>query len=116
MNENELYARRSKAGRILCGRQDNEGRCLCDGVVAGTIPEPRPVGPPARRLVPPEGWRLDGRKGIWYRTTQVEDRRAGGRPRPPHLSASRGYPFLPALVCCPKCRAVQWLDPEHVRG
>jgi hypothetical protein len=113
VKESETYARQSKAGHILCGRQDDEGRQVCDGVVASTVPVPRPVGPPARRLAPPEGWRLDARKGVWHLTTQLEDRRAHGRPRRPP-PAAHGYPFLPALVRCPKCRTVQWLDPAHL--
>ena len=111
-----MYARQSKAGHILCGRQDDEGRQVCDGVVADTIPEPRPVGPPIRRLAPPEGWRLDERKGIWRQTTQTADRRAHGRVRRPLSPASRAYSFLPALVRCPKCGAVQWLDPACLPG
>ena len=116
MKEKELYARQSKAGHILCGRQDDEGRCLCDGVVASTVLEPRPVGAPLRRLVPPEGWRLDQRKGVWHQTTQAEDRTAHGRPQHPLPPEARGYPFLPVLVRCPKCRVVQWLDPVHLKG
>jgi hypothetical protein len=110
----ETYARRSKAGHILCGQQDDQGRRVCDGVVAGTVPEPRPIGSPLHRLVPPEGWRLDERKGIWHQTTELQDRRAHGRPRRPPPPALRCYPFLPTLVRCPKCRAVQWLDPAHL--
>jgi hypothetical protein len=116
MKERETYARRSKAGLVLCGRQDDEGRQVCDGVVASTVPEPRPVGPPVRSLVPPEGWRLDESKGVWHQTTQLKDRHAHGRLGRPLPPESRCYPFLPALVRCPKCRAVQWLDPAHLFG
>ena len=116
MKEQEISARLSKAGLILCGRQDEEGCYTCDGEVATTIPAPRPVGSPGRRLVPPAGWRLDPRKGIWHQTTQIEDRRAHGRPQRPLAPDVPGYPFLPALVRCPKCRTVQWLDPPSCRG
>ena len=115
MKGQDIYARLSKAGRILCGRRDADGRRCCDGLVATTVPEPGPVGAPARRLAPPEGWRLDERKGVWHQTTQLEDRRAHGRlPRPPRPE-TRSYPFLPALVRCPKCGIVQWLDPAHLQ-
>lgn len=111
----QVYARLSKAGHILCGRRDADDRYRCDGLVATTVPVPGPVGAPVRRLAPPEGWRLDERKGVWHQTTRLEDCRAHGRPRRPLPSESLGYPFLPALVRCPKCRIVQWLDPTHLR-
>jgi hypothetical protein len=116
VKEREIYARQSKAGRILCGRMDDDGRYTCDGEVATTIPIERPVGAPVRRLAPPDGWRLDERKGVWRQTTQLVDRRAHGRLSRPLPQATRCYPFLPALVRCPKCRAVQWLDPTHLAG
>lgn len=115
MKEQDVYARLSKSGRVLCGRMDADGLYHCDGVVATTIPVPRPIGAPMHRLAPPEGWRLDERKGIWHQTTQLEDRRAHGRVRRPLPAESRSYPFLPALVRCPKCRLVQWLDPARLR-
>jgi hypothetical protein len=116
MKAETTFARLSKAGCVLCGRRDEGGRFTCDGMVAATIREPRPIGSPVSRLVPPEGWRLDGRKGIWHQTTQLHDRQAHGRVRRPKAAGSREYPFLPALVQCPKCRTVQWLDPAHLRA
>lgn len=106
----EIDARLSKEQRILCGRQDATGRYVCDEPVAHTVAHVRPVGPPARHLVPLEGWALDRRKGVWHKTTSVEDRRKYGVPPVGH----RVYPTLPALARCPKCRAVQWLDPVRL--
>ncbi len=114
MKGQDAYARLSKSGRVLCGRMDTDGLYHCDGVVASTVPVLRPVGAPMCRLAPPEGWRLDEGKGIWHQTTQLEDRRAHGRLRRTVPAESRAYPFLPALVRCPKCRLVQWLDPAHL--
>ena len=114
MNDREIYARNSKAGLILCGWRDEDGHFTCDGVVATTILVQGPVGPPVRRLAPLEGWRLDERKGVWHQTTELADRRAHGRVRRPAPLDSRRFPFMPTLVRCPKCRAVQWLDPAHL--
>jgi hypothetical protein len=116
MKDHELYARQSKSGSILCGRRDDDGHYTCDGVVAATVAAQGPVGAPVRRLAPPEGWRLDERKGIWHQTTELADRRAHGRLRRPAPPESRHYPSLPTLVRCPKCRTVQWLDPAHLQA
>jgi hypothetical protein len=116
LNDQDTYARQSKTGRILCGRRDADGCYHCDGLVAATVPVPVPVGAPLRRLAPPEGWRLDTRKGVWHQTTQLEDRHAHGRIRRPLPPELRAYPFLPTLVRCPKCRIVQWLDPARLQS
>ena len=111
----EMYARLSKAGRIVCGRPDGESRYLCDEPLADVVVVHRPPRPPVRLLVPLDGWVLD-KRGVWGRTTRVEDRRAHGlAPRPPPPPARRTYPDLPALVRCPKCRAVQWLEPARLK-
>lgn len=114
---NETYARLSKAGRIVCGRPDTDGRLSCDEPLAGIVTVHEPPRHPERRVVPLPGWRQD-RKGVWRRTTRVEDLRARGvalaRPRPRPLPHGH-YLDLPALVCCPKCASVQWLAAERLK-
>lgn len=112
---NEIYARLSKAGRIVCGRADADGRYTCDEPLADYITHQHRTGLPVRHLLPLAGWVLD-KKGIWTRTTQVEDRRAHGiAPSRRSLTGTHRYPDLPALVRCPKCRAVQWLEPARLK-
>lgn len=112
---NEIYARLSKVGRIVCGRPDVDGRLSCDEPLAGIVTVHEPPRYPERRLVPLPGWRQD-RKGVWRRTTKVEDLRARGvaPARTAPLPLGR-YPDLPALVCCPKCASVQWLEAERLK-
>ena len=111
----EIYARLSKAGRILCGRPDPDGRFTCDEPVADWVEVTIHTGFAERRLVPLDGWVLD-KKGIWTRTTRVEDlRRHGIVPARARVPAGGRYPDLPALVRCPKCSAVQWLEPARLR-
>jgi hypothetical protein len=107
---NEIYARLSKEQRILCGRQDATGHYTCDEPLAEFAREDRPIGPPARRLMPLVGWALDARKSIWRQTTSVEDRRRHGIPQRPRPV----FTDLPTLLRCPKCGAVQWLDPRRL--
>lgn len=111
----EMYARLSKAGRIVCGRPDAGGHSSCDEPLADIVTVHEPPRHPQRLLVPLPGWRQD-RKGVWRRTTRVDDLRARGLapPRPTPLPRGR-YPDLPALACCPKCAATQWLDPERLK-
>ncbi len=111
----EVHARRSKAGRIVCGSPDVDGRFSCDETLAGMVTVHEPPRYPERRLVPLPGWRQD-RKGVWRRTTRAEDMQARGvaPSRPSPLPRGR-YPDLPALVCCPKCAAVQWLEAERLK-
>ena len=110
----EIYARLSKAGRILCGRPDADGRFTCDEPLADRVEVTLHTGFAERRLVPLEGWALD-KKGVWTRTTRVEDLRKRGIA-PPRARAPAGgrYPDMPALARCPKCGAVQWLDPDRL--
>ncbi len=112
----DFYARISKAGRIVCGRWlEDEERYTCDEPVAEYLMVQRSTGPPARYLLPLEGWRLD-KKGVWQKTSSVEDRRAHGIAiRRKQALGYHDYPTLPALVRCPKCHAVQWLDPVRLR-
>lgn len=111
----EIYARLSKDQRILCGRQDTTGRYTCDGQLADYVTYQQPVGRPARYLIPLPGWVLD-KKGVWHKTTSIEDRKAHGIPLSRTSSPDkRRYPNLPALARCPKCRAVQWLEPERLK-
>ena len=109
----ESYARISKAGRILCGRSGEDGRFTCDEPVADTVTLRRGNGVAERRLVPLPGWVLD-KKGVWQKSAQVEDRRAHGLASPRLPPSKRTYPDLPALVRCPKCRAVQWLEAARL--
>lgn len=107
----EIYARVSKDQRILCGRQDATGCFTCDEPLAAYVKAERPIGPPVRYLIALDGWALDRHKGIWHSTTNIEDRKRHGIPRRP----AAVYPALPALIRCPKCRAVQWLDPSRLK-
>ena len=68
----------------------------------------------ARHLIALDGWALDRKKAVWHRTTSVEDRKRAGIVLPPAAREARRYPTLPALVRCPKCRSVQWLDPVRL--
>lgn len=111
----DIYARLSKAGRIVCGKPDIDGRVSCDEELAGIVTVHEPPRYLERRFVPLPGWRLD-RKGVWRQTTRVEDLRASGRAPARLMPLPRGsYPELPALVCCPKCATVQWLDPDRLK-
>ncbi|MGH2343949.1 MAG: hypothetical protein ACRDG4_01905, partial [Chloroflexota bacterium] len=74
MEEQDIHARLSKSGRILRGRRDADGRYHYDGMVATTVPVPRPIGAPGHRLVPPEGWRIDECKGIWHQMPSLLSR------------------------------------------
>lgn len=108
----EYFARVSKAGRVVCGRQHADGGFYCDEPVAAAIVKVHePPRYPQRTLQALAGWRMD-RKGIWRRTTSVEDRRAHGRaPAQPSAAAPIE---LPALACCPKCGTLQWLDAARL--
>ena len=111
----EIYARLSKAGQIVCGKPDVSGRLSCDEPLAGIVTVHEPPRYPERRLVPLPGWRQD-RKGIWRRTTRVADLRARGVAPARTAPLPRGhYPDLPALVCCPKCTSVQWLAAARLK-
>ena len=110
---NELYARLSKAGRVVCGRPDIDGRLSCDEPLAAIVTVDGPRGREAR-LVPLAGWRQD-RKSVWRRTTRAEDLKARGLATRTALPPRGHYPDLPALACCPKCKAVQWLDAERLK-
>ena len=108
----EVFARVSKAGRVVCGRQLADGGYHCDEPIAAAIVRVHePPRYPERRLVALPGWRMD-RKSIWRRTTSVEDRRAHGRA--PGTPAVTPHVELPALACCPKCGALQWLEAERL--
>jgi hypothetical protein len=112
---NDIYARLSKAGRIVCGNPDSTGRYSCDEPLGGIVTVHEPPQYPERRLVPLPGWRQD-RKGVWRRTTHVEDLKARGvAPARPSPLPRGHYPELPALVCCPKCASVQWLEAERLK-
>ncbi len=107
----EFFARVSKAGQVVCGRQHADGGFYCDERIAVSITRMHePPAYPERRLAALPGWRMD-RKGIWRRTTSAMDRRARGfAPK----QAKPVSPELPALACCPKCGAMQWLDAERL--
>lgn len=110
----QIYARLSKTGRIVCGRPDAAGRFSCDEPLAAIVTIHEPPRHPERLLVPLPGWRED-RKGVWRRTTRIDDLRARGvAPERPAPLPRGQYPELPALVCCPKCAAVQWLDADRL--
>lgn len=108
----DTFARLSKAGRVVCGKQHADGGFYCDEPLAGIVRVHEPPNYPERELVALPGWRPD-RKGIWRQTTSEADRRrhgAGPTHRPKPL-----LPELPALACCPKCGVLQWLDAERLR-
>lgn len=108
----EFFARVSKAGRVVCGRRDADGGFYCDEPIAAAITRVHePPNYPERRLVALPGWRMD-RKGIWRRTTSVEDRRAYGRATT--KAAAPEIAEVPALACCAKCGTLQWLDAERL--
>lgn len=110
----EIYARLSKTGAVLCGRPRDDGAFVCDQPLAEVVRVRGAAGPARRRLVALDGWSQD-KGGVWRRTTHVEDLRRIGiarlRPRPDQ----RAMIEFPALTRCPKCRVVQWLDPERLR-
>jgi hypothetical protein len=108
----DVYARLSKAGAVLCGRPGIDGRFTCDQPVAEVVREER--GGSQRRLVALEGWTQD-RTGVWQRTTRVEDLRRRGIAPGRRSPEQRVRIEFPALVRCPKCRTVQWLDAERLR-
>lgn len=111
----EVYARLSKAGQVLCGRPDVDGRFHCDGVLARVVAVELRTGFAERRLIPLDGWVQD-KRGIWHETTRVTDLRRHGRALPTRLPLERmRYPDLPVLARCPKCATVQWLAPERLR-
>lgn len=104
------FARVSKAGRVVCGKQHPDGGFYCDEPIAAAITRVHePPRYPERRLIALPGWRMD-RKGIWRRTTSVEDRRAHGRDTKDATTS----PELPALACCAKCGTLQWLEAERL--
>jgi hypothetical protein len=110
----DIYARLSKGGDVLCGRPDATGRFTCDEPLAEVVKLAPDRGMPERRLAALDGWAQD-QKGVWRRTTRAADlRRRGIAPSrlPPER---RTFVEFPALARCPKCRAVQWLDPERLR-
>jgi hypothetical protein len=111
----EMFARLSKAGRIVCGRPNEDGHFSCDQPLADVAEHQLLTGFTERRLVPLDGWVLD-KKGVWHKTTRLEDKRRHGRATAHARGAMKvSYPDLPALARCPKCSAVQWLDPERLR-
>ena len=110
----EVFARLSKAGRVVCGHPGLEGRYTCDEPLADRITAHETGRLPERRLVPLPGWTQD-RKGIWVQTTRMEDLKRRGRAPGRAPREDREYPDLPALVRCPKCRTVQWLDAERLK-
>ena len=111
----DVYARLSKAGQVLCGRPDDDGRYHCDGALAEVVEVDLLTGFAERRLVALPGWTLD-KKGVWHETTQMSDLRRHGRALPRRGAPARyRYPDLPALVRCPKCSTVQWLEPVQLK-
>ncbi len=106
----ETFARVSKAGRVICGKAHSDGGYYCDEPLAEIRKVHTPPKYPERVLTALPGWRAD-RKGIWRQTTSVSDRRAHGRA-PGHKTVE--LVELPALVCCPKCATLQWLDAERL--
>ena len=110
----EICARLSRAGRIVCGRPGPDGRYTCDEPLADHVTRRDAADLPERCLVPLPGWALD-KKGVWHKTTRVDDLRARGIA-PCRIAPHPGsYPDLPALARCPKCRAVQWLEPARLK-
>lgn len=109
----EVYARLSNVTRVLCGRPDADGRFTCDQTLAEVVRVDRGVGRPQRRLAALEGWTQD-KKGVWQRTTRVEDLRRRGVAVPRRSPEQRTFVEFPALARCPKCRFVQWLDAERL--
>ena len=109
----EVYARLSNVRRVLCGRPDADGRFTCDQPLAEVVRVDRGAGRPQRRLAALEGWTQD-KKGVWQRTTRMEDLRRRGIAAPRHPPEQRTFVEFPALARCPKCRLVQWLDAERL--
>jgi hypothetical protein len=107
----ETFARVSRAGNVVCGRQHADGGFYCDEPLAAIVKVHSPPSYPERLLAALPGWRLD-RKGILRRTTSVEDKRAHGRSA---SKAAHGQLLeLPVIVFCPKCAVLQWLDAERL--
>jgi len=110
----EVYARLSKSGGVLCGRTDDAGRATCDEPLAEVVRVDTGHGMPERRLAALEGWTQD-KKGVWQRTTRMADLRRHGIALSRRVAQQRRYMEFPALARCPKCRTVQWLDAERLR-
>jgi hypothetical protein len=110
----EVYARLSNAGGVLCGRPSADGRFHCDQPLAEVVRVSTGTGAPERRLAALDGWAQD-KRGVWQRTTRAEDRRRHGIATPRPQREQRTMIEFPALVRCPKCRLVQWLDAERLR-
>jgi hypothetical protein len=109
----DIYARRSKSGEVLCGQAGADGRFTCDAPLAEVIRPHRERGMPERRLAALDGW-IQGPKGVWQQTTRTADLRRRGIA-PTHLPPEkRTLIEFPALARCPKCRAVQWLDAARL--
>lgn len=108
----DLFARVSKAGKVVCGKPHVDGGYYCDEPLAAIARVHKPPNYPERELVVLPGWRPD-RKGIWRRTTSEHDRRKHRGTPSKHAELPR--PELPALACCPKCGTAQWLDAERLR-
>jgi len=110
----EIFARLSKDGRVLCGRPGADGRSTCDEPLADVVQVRAGAGRPERRLAVLDGWAQD-KKGLWQKTTRAADLRRRGIA-PPRVPPERRTPIEPpALARCPKCRAVQWLDADRLR-
>ena len=71
----ETFARLSKAGKVVCGKQHADGGFYCDEPLAAVARVHESPSYPQRMLFALPGWRAD-RKSIWRRTTSVDDRRA----------------------------------------
>ena len=113
----EWTARQSK-DRMLCGRQDDDGRYVCTGCV-GDI---RDVKGFERQIVLPDGWVKD-EKGYWRLTSRARKRlqdprglrspgvrRPGGDgPRGPRRSSY--VVMAPTRVQCPHCDELNTLLP-----
>jgi hypothetical protein len=110
----EVFARLSKAGGVLCGRLGDDGRTTCDEPLAEVLRVRDGHAMPERRLAALAGWTQD-KKGIWQKTTRAEDLRRHGIAQPRHTALRRTLIEFPALARCPKCRTVQWLDADRLR-
>ena len=108
----DLSARLSKDGKVLCGRPGTDGRYTCDEPLAAVVRVGHGGGA-VRRLAALAGWTQD-RKGVWQQTTRVTDLRRHGI-NPAQTAERQRLIEFPALARCPKCRAVQWLDADRLR-